>query len=153
MKIAILALILGVLILSGCDPSAYRMHASAVVTVAGAHTVAGGAVDAARSAALDAVEDQHPDVGEARTAARRAEAVRWAAAGESLDAIRSALRTWVSAVELALAADDGGGLLEALLPLAARVLVLWDDMAQMLGTLGVEVPTLPPTVRGLVGGL
>jgi len=146
-------LLLAVLMLAACTPSAYRMHATAVVTVAGAHAVTGAAVDAARSVALDEVEAQHPEVGEARTAARRAEAARWAPAGDMLDAIRTALGTWLSAVELARAADDGEGLLSALLPLAARVVALWDDMAAVLARLDVDVPTLPSGVRVLVGGV
>jgi len=150
MKIALL--LMAVLMLAACTPSSYRMHATAVVTVAGAHAVTGAAVDAARSEALDAVEAEHTLIGPERTAARRAEAARWAPAGDMLDAIRSALGTWVSAVELARAADDGGGLLEALLPLAARVVALWDDLAEVLQVLGVDAPGIPPGVRTLVGG-
>ena len=151
MKICLL--LFAALMLAACSPSAYRMHSTAVVTVAGAHAVTGAAVDAARDSALDAVEAEHPETGEARTAALRAEAARWTPAGLALDSIRSALGTWLSAVELARAADDGGALLDALLPLAARVLGLWDDLAALLQGLDVDAPRLPEAVRALVGGV
>jgi len=151
--VKICLLLLVALMLAACDPSAYRVHSTAVVTVAGAHAVTGAAVDAARDSALDAVEAEHPETGEARTAALRAEAARWTPAGLALDSIRSALGTWLSAVELARAADDGGALLDALLPLAARVLGLWDDLAALLQGLDVDAPRLPEAVRALVGGV
>lgn len=150
MKLSLLLLVC--LLLAACSPSAYRIHATAVVTVASAHAVAGGLLDAARSDALDALEAEHPDTGEARTAALRTEAARWEPAGDALDAIRTALLTWLDAVELARAADDGEGLLTALLPLAARVLALWDDLAALMQGLGVEAPPLPEAVRTLIGG-
>jgi hypothetical protein len=146
-----LLLLLFALVLVGCSPSAYRVHASAIVTVAGVHTVAGGGLDTARAAALDAVEAEYPDVGPDRTAALRTEAARWEPAGAALDAVRSALRTWVSSVELARSVDDDGGLLEALLPMAARVLSLYSDAARLMRSLGVEAPQLPPAVLAIVG--
>jgi hypothetical protein len=146
-----LLFLLFALVLVGCSPSAYRVHASAIVTVAGVHTVAGGGLDAARAAALDAVEAEYPDVGPDRTTALRAEALRWEPAGAALDAVRSALRTWVSSVELARSVDDDGGLLEALLPMAARVLSLYADAARLMRSLGVDAPPLPPAVLAIAG--
>lgn len=143
---------LALLLLVGCSPSAFRVHATAIVVVASAHTIAGGTLDAARDHALDEVEAAHPVVGDERTAALRLEAARWEPGALALDAVRGALLAWVQAVELAQLADDGGSLLPALLPMAARVLALWDAVAATLRAVGIDVPTLPPAVLGLVGG-
>jgi hypothetical protein len=148
---AILAIALVALLAAACSPSAYRHHTLAVGVVAGAHEVGGGLVDDARAAALDAVQAEHP-AGEARNAALDAEAGRWLPAGDALDAVRSALLTWLAGLEMARVADDEDGLLEALLPLAARVLALYDDAARLLRELGVEAPELPDAVRAVIGG-
>ncbi len=136
----------------GCSPSAYRMHAAAVVTVASAHTVAGGLYTAAKDAALDDVEAHFPDVGPERSAAIDEVVERFRPAAKSLDTIRAALLTWLDAVDLALAADSGDSLLGALLPLAQRVLTLYGELAGLLREVGVEAPALPPFVAALAGG-
>lgn len=135
---------------AGCSPSAYRIHTTAVAGIAGGLEIAGTLRDDARGAALDRVEVDHPDVGDARSAALDTEAARWAPSGLALDAVRSALLTWLSALELARLAD--GELLEALLPLAVRVLRLYDDVARLLRELDVEAPALPGVVRAVIGG-
>ena len=148
----VLLILAAALLFAGCSPSAHRIHTTAVGVLAGAHEVAGRFRDDARGAALDRVEARYPEVGQARSAALDAEQAHWAPSADGLDAVRSALPTWLSALELARAADDGGAVLAALLPLAARALALYDDVARMLRGLDVEAPALPDAVRAVIGG-
>lgn len=140
---------------SGCGPGAIGAHARAALVVTHATGAAGEAVDAARGVALDRVEAAHPERGPLRSLALDEEASRWRPAGQALDATRSALLAWVSAIALADAAgDDGSEVLAGLLPLAARVVALYAQLAALAAELGAEgVPTLPPAVRGLLGGV
>ena len=114
---------------SGCSGASYRAHAQAITVTSGGLAVAGTVADTARDAALDAVEAEHPAHGAERTAALEAEALRMAHLAGTTDA----------------------DLVAMLAPVAARVLLLYDQIAALLEALDVDgVPALPAVVRGLV---
>lgn len=141
---------LAMIALVGCGAGSLRVHAGAVVATAGVHRVAFASIDTARDAALDQVEAEHPTAGPERAAAIRAEAARWTPIGAALDGVRTLLQTWAQTLELVrLAESDELELDRALLPLAARAVVLWDVVVRLAGSLGVELPALPDGVRKL----
>lgn len=133
----------------GCDRSDLRTHAALVIATSGGHEVAGAAIDQARSDALDRVEVEHPTNGPERTAALREEDARWRPAGVALDGIRTILGSWSQSLEVALLADTGEDVSTAMLPFAARIVVLWDDLSRFAEELGVTIPRLPEGVRSL----
>lgn len=143
--------------LAGCTGASYRAHAQAITVTSGGLAVAGTVADTARDTALDAVEAEHPAHGEERTAALEAEALRWRPLGIALDAGRSALLVWAEALRMAhLAGTTDADLIAMLAPVAARVLLLYDQIAGLLTALDVDgVPALPAVVRSLataIGG-
>lgn len=143
--------------LGGCSGASYRAHAQGITVTSGGLAVAGTVADTARDAALDAVEAEHPVHGPERTAALEAEALRWRPLGIALDAGRSALLVWAEALRMAhLAGTTDADLIATLAPVAARVLLLYDQIAALLDALGVDgVPALPAVVRSLataIGG-
>lgn len=150
--LGILMLIGAMAVLSGCSGQSYRAHAQAITVTSGGLAVAGTVADTARDAALDAVEAEHPAHGPERTAALEAEALRWRPLGVALDAGRSALLVWAESLRMAhLAGTTDADLLVTLAPVAARVLLLYDQIAALLTALDVDgVPALPAAVRGLV---
>jgi hypothetical protein len=137
------------LVVMGCGSNAVQIHTAAIQTTALAHAGVFASVDAARDVALDAVEAEHPTQGPERNAALDAEAGRWRPAGAALDSIRTALLLWLDAVEAASEDDD---LWDDVLPLVARLAQLWGDVVRLAGTLGLELPSLPPVVAALAGG-
>ena len=143
------------LLTCGCGASAVQTHARAALVVSSVTSAAGEAVDAARDVALDRVEADHPTAGDERSEALDLEAARWRPAGQALDATRAALLAWVQAIALADAAgQEGGDVLSGLLPLAARVVALYAQVAALAVELGAEgVPVLPPAISGLLGGV
>lgn len=147
-KTSLLALGMALALLAGCGTSALRGQATAATVASVALDTGGQTVDAARSAALDAVEARETD-REARDAALRAEAARWAPVGAALDACRDALLTWIETLELARRGDEGALGWETFVPLVARVVLLYDSAARLASGLGVELPLLPDTVRAL----
>jgi hypothetical protein len=141
--------------LSGCTGQSYRAHAQAIMVTSGGLSVAGSVADAARDAALDAVEAEHPMHGPERTAALEAEAARWRPLGVALDAGEPALLVWSEALRMAhLAGTTDADLLPALAPVAARVLLLYDRVVAILEELDVDgVPALPAVVRRLAASM
>lgn len=144
-----LALVLVALWLtSGCGATALQTQARAATVTASTLTLAQQAVSDARSHALDRVEEEHPDDPE-HDAAVLEEAARWRPVGAALDSARDALLTWVQSIELAhLAGSDGVELLD-LVPLVARVVLLYADVVELSASLGVEIPALPAIVTSL----
>lgn len=136
---------------SGCGRGALAVHARAGIATASVLGVAGEELDAARGRALDRVEEQYPEDPE-HDAQLDAEAARWRPAGQALDAAKEALRSWLSAVDLARLADDGEAWLAPTLALVRRVLALYQRVAALSRDLGADVPPLPPFVTGLLGG-
>ena len=147
MKLAIA--LLAALVLLGCG-SAVDTHTAAITVAAGFHSTAGGAVDAARGAALDAVEAEHPTVGDERTAALRAEASRWEPIGAALDASRTVLVGWLGVVSQV---EAGADVWELVPPLVGRLVTLWGDVVRLAAGLGLELPALPSVVTSLAGAL
>jgi hypothetical protein len=138
------ALVLGALSLlaSGCANPIGGQARAATVSAA-ALTAGGDAVMAARSAALDRVEAEHPTDPE-HDLALDAEAARWLPVLEGLDAGRTALLVWIDALELAQAAGGDDDLLPPLLALGLRTLRLIADAFALASSLGVEgLPVLP----------
>lgn len=136
----------------GCG-SPYRQHSTAVVALAAAHTVAHAAADGARTAAMDAVEAEHPPGSAGRTEALRAEHARWQPVAHTLDLVRSALGVYVEALDAARLSDAGEEeLLALLLPVLRRVSSLYASAAATLRSLGVDAPAVPPIVDALLGG-
>lgn len=135
---------------TGCGASAFSAHYRSATIVAGVHAAAGTVIDDARSSALDRVEREHPTDPE-HDAALEAEADRWRPVGAALDVARDAIGAWIDAVDLARAAGgDEGDLLAPLLALAARAVLLYERIAELAGSLGVDdLPPLPPFVRAL----
>ena len=150
--LGILLAIAALSVCSGCSGASYRAHAQAITVTSGGLAVAGTVADTARDTALDAVESEHPAHGAERTAAIEAEALRWRPLGIALDAGRSALLVWAEALRMAhLAGTTDADLIAVLAPVAARVLLLYDQIAALLTALDVDgVPALPAVVRGLV---
>lgn len=137
-------------LLAGCGAGAIGTHARAATATAGVIAATGTIADEAREAALDRVEREHPTDPE-HDEALLAEAARWRPVGLSLDAARSALLTWIAALTAAQAAGEGDSLLLSLLPVAARVALLYESTIALLGALGVEgAPGLPDGLRALV---
>lgn len=133
---------------TGCGPNALRDNARAALVVTAAVETAGDSVDAARTERLDRVEAavaNSPD----REAIVRREAARWEPVGAALDACRDAVLTWVESLELARVAGGDGLGFEDFVPLVLRVVLLYDDVARLATSLGVEVPELPAFVRAL----
>jgi hypothetical protein len=137
------ALLLGALsLLVGCG-NPIGAQARAATISASALTAGGDAVMAARGAALDRVEAEHPTDPE-HDLALDAEAARWLPVLEGLDAGRTALLVWIDALELARVAGGGEDLVPPLLALGARTLRLIADAFALAGALGVEgLPVLP----------
>lgn len=153
----VLAAVVVSLLHTGCGASAFQTHARGAAIAATALSATGDVVDSARGVALDRVEEAHPARGPERDAALDAEAARWRPAGEALDAARTAVLTWIDAIELARIAGSEDGLLPQLVQLGARVVQLYDRVIAVIASLGVEgVPALPDAVRtfaeGLTGG-
>ncbi len=148
MKTTIL-LALVVALLMGCG-GPVQTHTAAITVTAGIHSVGGAMVDEARSEALDAVEAEHPTVGEERTAALRLEASRWEPIGAALDASRTVLIGWLGVVDQVQAGAD---VWELAPPLIGRLVSLWGDVVRLAGSLGLEPPALPSVVTSLAGGL
>lgn len=144
-----LCLALVTLLVAGCGASGLRVQAQAATLTIGAHAVAGAAIESARKQALDRVEVEHPTDPE-HDAAVDVEAARWHPALVALDAMRDALIAWTQALGAARAAGDGADVLAVLLPLAARAVLLYDDVARLASALGVTIPTLPASVVALV---
>jgi len=152
--LAVIVVVLLAMFAAGCTSSAVGIHARAVVAVASAHAAAGGELDAARSAALDAVEAEHPTAGDERTAALRAEGARWRPIGAALDAARGALATWLQSVELAEAAGGGEDLLLDLARLAARVAELYGSIVELARGVGVDdLPPIPAALAAVLSGI
>lgn len=137
-------------LVSGCGGGAIRVHAHAAAVTAGAVTVAGATVDDARAAALDRVEAEHPTDPEHDEELDR-EAARWRPVGIALDGTRTALHLWLDSLDLATRAGDDDAL-PMLVPIAARVVRLYDDAARLATELGVTLPRLPTAVLALIGG-
>ena len=120
-----------------------RDNAAGATVAAGALTVGGDVVMAARAAALDRVEAAYPTDPE-HDAQLELEAARWQPVLLGLDAGRSALLVWVDAIDLAHIAGGDGGLIAPLISLGARTLRLVADAFALATELGVEgLPTLP----------
>lgn len=148
---SILALVAlaAVLASSGCGASGLRTQAHAALVTGATLETTGAAIDAARDRSLDAVEEEYGDAPDFEERLDR-EAARWTPLGASLDACRDALLAWVDAIELARVADLGEDFFfELIVPLVARVVLLYDDIARLSASLGVEVPELPELVRSV----
>jgi hypothetical protein len=137
---------------SGCGASALTSQAHAARILATTVGTAGTAIDAARSRSLDAVEEAHPQRGPERDAALDAEAERWRPIGQALDSIRSALITWLAALEAARVVGDTGtaALWPQILALGGQALALYASIADLARELGADVPAL--SLDGLLGG-
>lgn len=123
------------------------MQAQAAIVTSGLLRATGDAVDAARDQALGEVESRHPVRGPERSAALDAEAGRWTPLGASLDAMRDVLIAWADALELAALVNDDRVVFESVVPLVARLVLLYDDATRIAQSLGLELPELPPLIR------
>lgn len=130
---------------SGCGPGAIQQHARASLVAAHAVEVAHTTASAARGAALDQAEAEHPP-GPERAEAIRSTSAAWRPLGVAIDAARTVVLTWVGAIEVALIADDEGLGLATLVPLALRALEAYQAAARVAGELGAELPGLPDLV-------
>lgn len=138
----------------GCGATALSSHTAAARVMVGVHSVAGSAVDAARSSALDRVELEDHASGSERNAALVAEAGRWDPLGATLDAARSSLEGWIFVLRAIHDGVEGAGELWDLVPgILARLLGLWDDAAVLAQSLGMDdFPRIPQPIRLLLSG-
>lgn len=145
----ILALVIGACAI-GCGPGAYVMQYRGATVLSGVHAAAGTVIDDARESALDRVEREHPTDPEHDAELDR-EAARWRPVSAALDAAREAIGAWIDAIDLARAAGgDPGDLLAPLLALAARAVLLYEQISRLAGALGIDdLPPLPPFLRAL----
>ena len=127
--------LLSALALAGCGGGPIREHARGVVVASGVLTLAGAAIAAARSAELDACEDEPClDAGEER----------WlpvvGAHGVAVDAVTS----WQEALELALRVDAGGDpqVLDLLLEVAGLAVQSYVRLRESLAPFNLELPAL-----------
>jgi hypothetical protein len=128
--------------LVGCA-NPVRDQAQAATVSAASLTAGGDVIMAARSAALDRVEAQYPTDPE-HDAQLDLEAERWRPLLAALDGAREAILTWISALELAHAADAGAELMAHVLTLGLRAVRLVAAAFEIATSLGVEdLPTLP----------
>jgi hypothetical protein len=141
------------LLAAGCGKTAFENHYQAMTLTAGGFSVAGVAVDAARSEALDRVEAQHVTRGPGRVAALEAEAAHWRPIGAALDGARSGLLAWAASVSLARAADEDEDLLPSLVEVLRRIVGLYSDAVRLAASLSppVELPALPGIITSLLG--
>jgi hypothetical protein len=107
-----------------------------------------------RVEALDRVEARYP-IDPEHDEHFEIEASRWVPLGTALDAARTALLTWVDAIDLARIAGGGDGdLMGAVATVAARALQLAARALAAASSMGAEgVPTIPPAVMTLAAGL
>lgn len=136
--------------LAGCGAGALRAHASAASILTVAH-------EGAREVLVATVDAQAAEC-EARPDAERepcAETLRAVAepAAVAVDGVRAGLVVYREAVTVAAAAEAGEDVLSALAVALARVVREWDTVAAALSRLGVDVPPLPPIVRGMLDAL
>lgn len=137
--------------LTGCG-SAVQASARACSAATLVVSTAGGAVDEARDAALDAVEEAHPQIGPERSAALDAEDAKWRPVGVALDMTRAALRGWLDATTIAAAGADLD--VPRLLRIVRDVLRLYESIVTAAEELGIDdLPSMPQEVRDLVVAL
>lgn len=140
-----LALIAWLALASGCASSAVQQHARASVLVSSALVTAGGAVDAAFDAELEAAQDD--------AAIDQVEA-RWKPVGAAFDLARETVNAWNDAIDAAFIAQAPDADVFAILyPFLARAILLYEKIAELSQSLGVDVPRLPSIVTQLAGAL
>ena len=128
---------------TGCSPSALRIHAetaaAVTVTVSAARTVIreSAAADFERCADRDCVATVEQRYGPVTIAH---------------DSLRLALIGWVDALEVARLAGDSADLWAPLTSAASRVLLMWNELVALVGSLGVTLPPLPPGLPALLRG-
>ena len=139
-------------LLQGCGASAIGTHAR---VAQGIGLSLGGAMDvatSARAAELDRIErETEGQPGPERVAALRAEAENWQPVAHALDVTRGVLSSYVEAIALAHAVDNGDPTPQ-LISLAARLVSLWDPLVRLLGDAGITLAPLPDELAAIVGG-
>lgn len=136
---------------AGCGTSAIGTHARAAQASGTALSEAREVLLTRHREALEAASvETAGQARDVRVRRIRDEHARWTPAGEMMDVARAALRSWVSAIALAHAADDGNTWTPHLLRAAARLAQLWNPLVRALAALGVEAPEMPPGMRALV---
>ncbi len=124
------AIIFSLILATGCAGSALDRHVTAAATV---RVGLNGAADA-----LEIVCD--PDEVETPEAARKC--IR---AVEGHDTARAAWLVWAEAL---IAADGDPELLEVALQLAGPMIETYNQMAEFLNSMGVDLPQLPSLLGG-----
>lgn len=119
--------------LSGCG-STVGTHARIATVATVALEGADRAYDDAVRASMSACHDE--------ACVSRVEADAAPAAG-ALDAVAASLQAYAEALELAMAADDGPSLGQALGVALGRLAGVWERLRAALGGMGVDVPALP----------
>ena len=138
--------------MQGCGASAIGTHARIAqglgMSLQGAMDVA----TSARAAELDRVErETEGQPGPDRVSALRAEDARWQPIAHALDVTRGVLSSYVEAIALAHAVDNGDPTPQ-LISLAARLVSLWDPLVRLLSDAGITLAPLPDELAAIVGG-
>lgn len=134
---------------SGCGTSALRTQTQTHLVTTGVVATAGETIDTARTEQLDAAMEAHPP-GPERNAALDEIHAAWRPVGAALDSIRDLLIAWAEGLELAAIANVRDLPWESFTHIIARIVLLYDDIARMTNSLGVEaLPELPGVLRGL----
>lgn len=141
----LLALALGATC-TGCGASALTMQGRAATIASVANASIGEEIERARSTELDACADEAcADAGEKR----------WAPAIAAYYSVRTALATWIDALDVARQAGaEDGDVLGALLVAVAHLARSWNALAAALRALALpdlQPPDLPPIVAALLG--
>lgn len=135
-QVGLLALVVGAsLHLYGCGGGPIREHARGVVIASSALTVAEATILSARSAELDACEDEPClDAGEER----------WAPVMVGYNLAVDAVESWQGALELALqvGAEAQPDLVNALFSVASLFVAAYGRMRSSLAPLHLELPPL-----------
>ena len=138
-------------VLAGCGANGALTHARANETISHLVTAASGAVDVARRQQLDSVQasvEALPVEDQIRSVTRVHE--RWRVIGIANDALVSALRTHIEAVNADVAGADTT---DTLLALLRPILNNYIWLRSLLEEASVAVlPEIPPFILTLAGG-
>lgn len=143
LTIGFVALLAGCSLLAGCGASALSTQARAATIVGVGLSSVGQELHDERAQALDACHDT--DCESTTTSA-------WAPAVAAYESARTALTTWIDALDVARqAGEPDGDILGALFVAVSRLAREWNALAAALRGVGVDMPDLPPALAVLLG--
>lgn len=138
--VALLVLVASVT--QGCGASALSTQARAATIVSVGLSSVGHELHDERAQALDACHD---------TDCESTTASAWAPAVAAYESARTALTTWIDALDVARqAGEPDGDVLGALFVAVSRLARQWNELATALRALNVDMPDLPPALAVLL---